>query len=159
MTKKLSEFTASSSKLGNDGAAVEKRIRKTPEFALGQTFQENGRAYAKHGVNEEPGGLSAFLMDGGHLLNDLAASQVQYEIGVEKLVLQKLSGIVDDHVPTLAKERKTLSSLLLEYDAAKSRLVNYRQKEGSASAHGGTVESDLREDRLSSDLADIETKV
>ena len=111
------------------------------------TFQENGRAYAKHGVNEEPGGLSSFLMDSGHLLNDLAASQVQYEIGVEKLVLQNLSGIVDDHVPNLAKERKTLTSLLLDYDAAKSRLVNYRQKEGSASAHGGTVESDLREDR------------
>ena len=34
-------------------------------------------------------------------------------------------------VPTLNKERKTLSSLLLDYDAAKSRLVNYRQKEGS----------------------------
>ena len=146
VTKKLSEFTASSSKLGNDGAAVEKRIRKTPEFALGQTFQENGRAYARHS-EEQPSGLSSFLMDSGHLLNDLAASQVQYEIGVEKLVLQKLSGIVDDHVPHLAKERKTLSSLLLDYDAAKSRLVNYRQKEGSASASGGTVESDIREDR------------
>ena len=34
-------------------------------------------------------------------------------------------------MPTLNKERKTLSSLLLDYDAAKSRLVNYRQKEGS----------------------------
>ena len=132
-----------------------------PEFGFGQTFQDNARAYAKHSGTsaEEPGGLSAFLMDSGVLLNDLAASQVQYEIGVEKLVLQKLSGIVDDHVPTLAKEKKILTSLLLDYDAAKSRLVNYRQKEGSASAHGGTVESDLREDRLSSDLADIETKV
>ena len=27
------------------------------------------------------------------------------------------------------------------------------------SSHGGTVESDLREDRLNSDLAEIETKV
>lgn len=163
MTKKLSAeagtSSSSSGKLGNDGAAVEKRIRKTPEFALGQTFQENGRAYAKHGPNEEPGGLATFLVDGGHLLNDLAASHVQYEIGVEKLVLQTLTGIVDEHVPLLAKEKKTLTSLLLDYDAAKSRLVNYRNKEGSSSAHGGTVESDLREDRLASDLADIETKV
>jgi len=162
VTKKLSteaSISASSSKLGNDGAAVEKRIRKTPEFALGQTFQENGRAYAKHGTPEDPGGLSSFLMDSGILLNDLATSHVQYEIGVEKLVLQSLTGIVDDHVPTLNKERKTLSSLLLDYDAAKSRLVNYRQKEGSGSSHGGTVESDLREDRLNSDLAEIETKL
>ena len=38
-------------------------------------------------------------------------------------------------VPTLNKERKTLSSLLLDYDAAKSRLVNYRQKEGSGKSY------------------------
>lgn len=141
------------------GLLSKKRIRKTPEFALGQTFQENSRAYAKHGTPEDPGGISSFLMDSGILLNDLATSHVQYEIGVEKLVLQSLTGIVDDHVPTLNKERKTLSSLLLDYDAAKSRLVNYRQKEGSGSSHGGTVESDLREDRLNSDLAEIETKL
>lgn len=151
--------SSSAGKLGNDGAAVEKRIRKTPEFALGQTFQENGRAYAKHGPNDEAGGLSSFLKDSGELLNDLATSHVQYEIGVEKLVLQPLTGIVDEHVPQLAKERKTLNTLLLEFDAAKSRLVNYRNKEGSTSSHGGTVESDLREDRLASDLAEIETKV
>ena len=161
VTKKLSSEASltSSGKLGNDGAAVEKRIRKTSEFALGQTFLENSRAYAKHGTAQEPGGMSTFLNESGHLLTDLATSHVQYEIGVEKLVLQSLTGIVDNHVPALNKERKTLSSLLLEYDAAKSRLVNYRQKEGSASSHGGTVESDLREDRLSSDLAEIETKV
>ncbi len=176
VTKKLSSeagTSTSSGKLGNDGAAVEKRIRKTPEFALGQTFQENARAYARHipvtssngnsggggAGGAEGGGLSQFLMDGGHLLNDLAALHVQYEITVEKLVLQALTGIVDEHVPPLAKERKTLSSLLLEYDAAKSRLVNYRSKEGSGSSGGGTVESDLREERLAADLAEIETKV
>ena len=161
MTKKLDAGTSSTSgKQGNDGAAVEKRIRKTPEFALGQTFQENGRLYkAKHGPNEEAGGLSNFLLDSGQLLNDLGTSHVQYEIGVDKLVLLPLTNIVDEHVPQISKERKTLNSLLLEYDAAKGRLVNYRNKEGSTSSHGGTVESELREDRLSSDLAEIETKV
>ena len=164
MTKKLSSEAGTSSasgKQGNDGAAVEKRIRKTPEFALGQTFQENGRLYkAKHGPNEEQsGGLSNFLLDSGQLLNDLGTSHVQYEIGVDKLVLLPLTNIVDEHVPQISKERKTLNSLLLEYDAAKGRLVNYRNKEGSTSSHGGTVESELREDRLSSDLAEIETKV
>lgn len=116
VTKKLSsEAGTSTGKLGNDGAALDKRIRKTTEFALGQTFQENARAYEKHKANgEDVSGLSTFLMDSGHLLNDLATSHVQYEIGVEKLVLQPLVGIVDDHVPTIAKERKTLTSLLLE---------------------------------------------
>ena len=111
VTKKLStegSLSTSSSKLGNDGAAVEKRIRKTPEFALGQTFQENGRAYGKHGTPEDPGGMSSFLMDSGILLNDLATSHVQYEIGVEKLVLQSLTGIVDDHGKIIVKKFKTI---------------------------------------------------
>ena len=111
VTKKLStegSLSTSSSKLGNDGAAVEKRIRKTPEFALGQTFQENSRAYAKHGTSEDPGGISSFLMDSGILLNDLATSHLQYEIGVEKLVLQSLTGIVDDHGKIMMKKFKII---------------------------------------------------
>ena len=78
VVKKLSEGVTSSSSStlkGNDGAAVEKRIRKTAEFGLGQTFQENGRAYASH---ERPGvnAMSQFLVQGGLLLNDLASNQV-----------------------------------------------------------------------------------
>jgi len=36
ITKKISESVSTK---GSDGPAVEKRIRKTPEFSLGQTFQ------------------------------------------------------------------------------------------------------------------------
>lgn len=154
VAKKLSteagtSSSAGSGKLGTDGAALEKRIRKTPEFALGQTFQENGRAYGRH---SSEAGLSQFLLEGGVLLNDLAAGHVQYEVGVEKLVLQPLLGLVDEHGPPMAKERKNLTSLLLEYDAAKSRLANHRNKENS-------IESDVREERLSTELNDIESKV
>lgn len=83
MVKKLSEgvTSSSSSVKGNDGAAVEKRIRKTAEFGLGQTFQENGRAYASH---ERPGvnAMSQFLVQGGLLLNDLASNQVLSSVGI-----------------------------------------------------------------------------
>ena len=88
MVKKLSEGVTSSnssSVKGNDGAAVEKRIRKTAEFGLGQTFQENGRAYAPH---ERPGAnaMSQFLIQGGLLLNDLASNQVST---ITKTMLKK----------------------------------------------------------------------
>ena len=64
MSKKLSEGVTSSSSSsshvkGNDGAAVEKRIRKTAEFGLGQTFQENGRNYAFH--EKDTPAVSKFL--------------------------------------------------------------------------------------------------
>lgn len=171
VTKKLAEGTSTNK--GNDGAAVEKRIRKTAEFALGQTFQENGRSYLKHEHNakdEQSGGpLSQFLFQGASLLNDLATSHVTYEIGVEKLVLHTLTSIVDDHIPQLTKEKKTLNSLLLDFDAAKSRLVSHRAKESQASANngGGSTYSvansdstgDVREERLQTELSDIENKV
>jgi len=56
-----------------------------------------------------------------------------YLSGVEKLVLSTLTTIVDDHIPQLAKERKTLNSLLLDFDASKSRLLSHRAKEGQNS--------------------------
>ena len=64
MTRKLSEgvtstSSSSSNVKGNDGAAVEKRIRKTAEFGLGQTFQENGRNYAFQEKNADS--VSKFL--------------------------------------------------------------------------------------------------
>ena len=64
MTKKLSDGVSSSSSSssnvkGNDGAALEKRIRKTAEFGLGQTFQENGRNYVLQEKNAQS--VSKFL--------------------------------------------------------------------------------------------------
>ena len=69
MTKKLSDgvtstSSSSSNVKGNDGAAVEKRIRKTAEFGLGQTFQENGRSYVLHEKNAES--VSKFLGKSQH---------------------------------------------------------------------------------------------
>jgi len=161
--KKLSEgVTSSSSSLkGNDGAAVEKRIRKTAEFGLGQTFQENGRAYASH---ERPGvnAMSQFLIQGGLLLNDLASNQVQYEIGVEKLVLGPLRGVLDDHHPPIVRERKALANCVLEYDAAKNKLARARDA-AATHAHGSDAgaasERADREEKLASELADVEAKL
>ena len=60
MSEGVSSSSSSSSNVkGNDGAAVEKRIRKTAEFGLGQTFQENGRNYAFQEKNADS--VSKFL--------------------------------------------------------------------------------------------------
>jgi hypothetical protein len=63
---------------------------------MAELFQENGRLYLRHEVATKPGSresvsstdasanggaLSQFLFDSGNLLNDLAASQVTFEIG------------------------------------------------------------------------------
>jgi hypothetical protein len=61
--------------------------------------------------------------------------------GVEKLVLSTLTSIVEDHIPQLTKERKVLNSLLLDYDASKSRLVSHKAKEGSSSTNSAGLVS------------------
>ena len=93
--------------------------------------------------------MSQFLVQGGVLLNDLGSNQVQYEIGVEKLVMSPLNGILDDHAPHIVRERKALSNLLLEYDAAKNKLL--RTKEGDA--------NEEREEKLASELSEIEARL
>ena len=52
--------------------------------------------------------------------------QVQYEIGVGKLVLGPLRGVLDDHHPPIVRERKALANCVLEYDAAKNKLARAR---------------------------------
>ena len=75
MSEGVSSSSSSSSNVkGNDGAAVEKRIRKTAEFGLGQTFQENGRNYAFQEKNADS--VSKFL-------GKMCLSLIKYFVAIE----------------------------------------------------------------------------
>jgi len=81
-------------------------------------FQENGRSYLRHEQNAKQGvgsvreseigsggALSQFLFESGSLLNDLAASQVTYEIGKMILPFSNLQ------ILTLAWDQSLISNL------------------------------------------------
>ena len=86
--------------------------------------------------------------------------QVQYEIGVEKLVLGPLGAVLEDHHPPIARERKALSNSLLEYDAARNKLARAREATAAVTdASAAASERVEREERLATELAEVETKL
>ncbi|CAB4057137.1 ARHGAP17 [Lepeophtheirus salmonis] len=165
VTKKLSE----GNNKGTDGAAIEKRIRKTTDFIVGQTIQENGRLFTR---KDETSFLGTLLSESGHLLNNLAANQIQYEIEVEKLVIQQLTSILDNHWPLIMKEKRNLERCVSDLDRIKSRLLHVKNSNASVSASssststgggsGGSTEDSAalqRELNLQEELYEVQNKV
>ena len=100
------------------------------------------------------------IVDGGLLLNDLATDQVTYEIEVEKLILNSLNNILEENVPQIVKEEKSLDKNLNNFDAAKVILSNHRTKlenvTESATNYNEQIE---REEKLANELEDLETRL
>ncbi|QQP55793.1 Rho GTPaseactivating protein 17like, partial [Caligus rogercresseyi] len=157
VTKKLSE----GNNKGNDGAAIEKRIRKTTDFIVGQTIQENGRLFTR---KDETSFLGTLLSDSGHLLNNLAANQIQYEIEVEKLVIQQLNSILETLWPPILKEKRNLERCVSDLDRIKARLLSVRNSNALAGtgANPGNPEDSAalqREQALQEELCEVQNKV
>ena len=79
---------------------------------------------------------------------------------MEKLVLGPLGAVLEDHHPPIARERKALSNSLLEYDAARNKLARAREATASVTdARAAATERFEREERLATELAEVETKL
>ena len=74
-------------------------------------------------------------------------------------MLGPLGGVLEDHHPPIARERKALSNCLLEYDAARNKLARAREATASVTDAGAATERVEREERLATELADVEAKL
>ena len=93
------------------------------------------------------------------LLNDLATNHVTYEIEVEKLVLNPLNGIVQEY-STIEKEEKKNKQNSVDFDTQTALLANHRAKLDNIGGHTSNYAEGLeREEKLASELADIETRL
>jgi len=148
--KRLSDYLQGAGK-GTDGQSIERRLKKTPDFSLGQSLSEQGRHLTKQASQSC---LGQALMESGGVCSAVGQSLVQYEISVEQLVVQQLETVLKTDLPSIAKQRKHLDQLILELDTAKARLHTAKQEEASkAVIEPGKVE------RLVEDLDDIDRRV
>ncbi|GAB6032642.1 Rho GTPase-activating protein 44, variant 2 [Chamberlinius hualienensis] len=100
---------------GTDGASLDKRLKKLPEFCLGSTMLECNSFLGENSILGQVLGLS------GKLQCDLAQELLTFEVEVERLVLAKYVEILESDIPSIAKQRKQLKKLTLDYDSAKAR--------------------------------------
>lgn len=132
------------------GNAVERRLKKTGDFLMGQTLEEVGRSLLKH---REVSTFAQLLVEMSGLCNGLACNQVHFEINVENIII-KLQEILNVDLPNILTSRKQLDRLILELDTAKARLEKAREDE-----QHGTPGVGARLERLVEDLDDTHRKV
>jgi len=152
--KKLTEGLQGCGK-GTDGGAVERRLKKSNDFTLGQCLTEQGRLLNKLSPSSC---LGQVLIETGGLCTSTGMNLVQYEISVEQLVLTELDSVLKSDLPAIASGRKQLDRLILELDTAKARLKTAREEE----QHGGGPHSGAgggRAERLAEELDDMERRV
>ncbi|XP_015588654.1 rho GTPase-activating protein 44 isoform X2 [Cephus cinctus] len=129
--------------VAQDPAYKEKRLKKCPEYVLGQTMLENAA---------EEGLMSFALSECGRAQIALAQEAVEHEAKVEQYVAVPLHCILETDVPNILKHKRNLARLTLDMDSARTR---YQQaSKHSAGGAGATKVDSLREE-----LEDAETKV
>ncbi|XP_070517951.1 rho GTPase-activating protein 44 isoform X3 [Cardiocondyla obscurior] len=141
-------LTGLSKRLGNppnqtitqDSALKEKRLKKCPEYVLGQTMLENAG---------EDGLMSFALVECGRVQMLLANEAVEHEAKVEQYVAAPLQHILDTDVPNILKHKRNLARLILDMDSARTRYC-----QASKHSTGATKIENLKEE-----LEDAESKV
>jgi len=149
--KKISESLLGGGK-GTDGQSIERRIKKTQDFSLGQSLSEQGRLLAKHSTISC---LGKVLQEAGGVCTAMGQNLVQYEVSMEQLVVQELESVLKNDLPTIIKERRHLDQLVLELDTAKERLHRAKQEDQN---QGGPL-TGAKVEKLAEDLDGMVRKV
>ncbi|KOX67551.1 Rho GTPase-activating protein 17 [Melipona quadrifasciata] len=125
-----------------DVALKEKRLKKCPEYILGQTMLENA---------PEDGLMGFTLSECGRAQMYLANEAIEHEAKVEQYVAIPLQHILDTDVPNIIKHKRNLARLTLDMDSVRTR---YQQASKHSASAGATKVDNLREE-----LEEAEAKV
>jgi len=153
--KKFSEGLQGYGK-GTDGGAIERRLKKSTDFTLGQCLTEQGRLLTKLSPTSC---LGQVLVETGGLCTSTGMNLVQYEISVEQLVLTELDNVLKVDLPAISSGRKQLDRLILELDTAKARLKTAREEEQQHSGGPHGQAGAQRAERLAEELDDMDRRV
>ena len=148
--KKLCEYLPSAGK-GTDGQSIERRLKKTPDFLLGQSLSDQGRVLSKQSSSSC---LGQVLLEAGGVCTTIGHDLVQYEIQVEHII-QQLDIITKTELPAIVKARRGLDQLVLELDTAKARLAAAKVEAEQA----GVITGGGKVDKCGEELDDAERKV
>ncbi|XP_038109256.1 uncharacterized protein LOC6051804 [Culex quinquefasciatus] len=97
-----------------DAPAKEKRIRKVPEFVLGQLMEDS--------VKDLPPGLLRDVLDKCARLEKTVASEIiTNELSVENSVSKNLNDIIERHLATIQKQKRTVGKCAQEYEATRQK--------------------------------------
>lgn len=104
---------------GIDGPAIEKRMKKMPDMQLANCMSESCATLAA--ALGEQSLFGAILNICGNTQKLLGNELLDYEVEVEKKVINKQLELLENDIPAVAKQKKHLNKLTLDMDSAKTR--------------------------------------
>ncbi|XP_017277319.1 rho GTPase-activating protein 17b isoform X3 [Kryptolebias marmoratus] len=147
---------------GQPGLDTEKRQKKLPLTSLSQAMQEGGTQLGDESL------IGKMMEVCGEAENRLATELMQYELQIERDILDPLNQLAEVDIPNIFKQRKQLAKLVLDYDSAKNRLLQTSRSSNLAVASkGDSLKDEMDEalnkveickDQLSADMYNFASK-
>lgn len=115
-TQNASLSSGSSGNEAQDAAAREKRCKKVHEYRLAQAMEES--------LKDLPDGLLHDVLDNcAKLEKNIASNIIDNEINVEIDVTKKLANIMDKHLTSIMKQKRTVTKLMQDNESARQKCI------------------------------------
>ncbi|XP_058424386.1 SH3 domain-binding protein 1 [Diceros bicornis minor] len=116
---------------GQSGADMDKRVKKLPLMALSATMAESFKEL------DPDSSMGKALEMSCAIQNQLARILAEFEMTLERDVLQPLSRLSEEELPTILKRKKSLQKLVSDWNTLKSRLSQAAKNSGSSQGLAG----------------------
>ncbi|XP_004634652.1 SH3 domain-binding protein 1 [Octodon degus] len=116
---------------GQSGADMDKRVKKLPLMALSSTMAESFKEL------DPDSSIGKALEMNCAIQNQLARILAEFEMTLERDVLQPLSRLSEEELPAILKHKKSLQKLVSDWNTLKSRLSQAAKNSGSGQGLGG----------------------
>lgn len=116
---------------GQSGADMDKRVKKLPLMALSTTMAESFKEL------DPDSSMGKALEMTCAIQNQLARILAEFEMTLERDVLQPLSRLSEEELPAILKHKKSLQKLVSDWNTLKSRLSQAAKNSGSNQGLGG----------------------
>lgn len=115
---------------GQSGADMDKRVKKLPLMALSSTMAESFKEL------DPDSSIGKALEMSCAIQNQLARILAEFEMTLERDVLQPLSKLSEEELPAILKHKKTLQKLVSDWNNLKNRLSQAAKNSGSGQGLG-----------------------
>ncbi|XP_034843445.1 SH3 domain-binding protein 1 isoform X1 [Mirounga leonina] len=116
---------------GQSGADMDKRVKKLPLMALSTTMAESFKEL------DPDSSMGKALEMSCAIQNQLARILAEFEMTLERDVLQPLSRLSEEDLPAILKHKKSLQKLVSDWNTLKSRLTQAAKNSGCGQGLGG----------------------
>ncbi|XP_037369505.1 SH3 domain-binding protein 1 isoform X2 [Talpa occidentalis] len=116
---------------GQSGADLDKRVKKLPLMALSTTMAESFKEL------DPDSSLGKALEMSCAIENQLARILAEFEMTLERDVLQPLSRLSEEELPAILKRKKSLQKLVSDWNTLKSRLAQAAKNSAGGQGLGG----------------------